>query len=395
MIFDFIVLKNGLPIVTINLHPNRGVCQDNQKFTLVSGFFQAITSFADSIESLGTVNELQMTDIMFSFQRKIIGEKEEILFILSSTNDVSKPLRKVIIEESSSTFLHMFRQNLTKKWNGNVTPFKTYEPVFKEILEAIMNLEKTQFEEPDLSGETRIISKEKLSQLYHNLPIEPIVPSVLVNKTKTTTIPTVSNRFQRYQTLQQIQTQSNQAHNIYSSYLTSKPKQKFVGTFHPSRREPVPSSSDAPKQIQPMVSLVAPTIDSGIIGQNLGGSSISTIPAVPARRQITQEEFLKPANYMSYIQPQIQSEAMYMNREDTPNANLLHTSIFDLTPTKLRITAGTFRDQSTEEWMKILIVAIDGRKSISQLAQQLDAAPMDILQACQILVKKNLIQFKK
>lgn len=395
MIFDFIVLKNGLPIVTINLHPNRGVCQDNQKFTLVSGFFQAITSFADSIESLGTVNELQMTDIMFSFQRKIIGEKEEILFILSSTNDVSKPLRKVIIEEASSTFLHMFSQNLTKKWNGNVTPFKKYEPVFKDILEAITSLEKSQFEEPDLSGETRIISKEKLQKLYHNLPMEPMISPILAEKPKKSAIPTISNRFQRYQTLQQLKSQSSQCNNIYSSYLTAKPKQKFVGSFNSPSRDLTNPNSEVSAQNLPSVSLIAPMIDSDVIGHNLGDCSFPSIPAVPARRQITQEEFLKPANYLSYIQPQIQSEAMYMDREENPSANLLHTSIFDLTPTKLRITAGTFRDQSTEEWMKILIVAIDGRKSISHLADQLDAAPMDILQACQILVKKNLIQFKK
>lgn len=71
MICNFFVLRNGLPILNISLDPKYRLAENNNEFTLISGFFQAINSFADSVGNLGQIDEVQMTDLLFTFQRKI------------------------------------------------------------------------------------------------------------------------------------------------------------------------------------------------------------------------------------------------------------------------------------------------------------------------------------
>ncbi len=118
MIYDFFILKNGIPLFLINLEPKFSVSTDDIKVTLVSGFFQAIASFADTMENLGQVDEIQMTDILFSFQRMVLENQEgDLLFVLSTDGRTPKHIRKIIIEETSSRFLHIFNDRVISKWD--------------------------------------------------------------------------------------------------------------------------------------------------------------------------------------------------------------------------------------------------------------------------------------
>ncbi|MHA1855673.1 MAG: hypothetical protein ACTSYY_06470, partial [Promethearchaeota archaeon] len=137
MIFDFIVLRNGIPVFIENFDPKLSLSVDKHKFTLISGFFSAISSFADSVDKLGQVEEVKMTDYFFTFKRINI-EKAEVLFILSSDRDIPKNIRKIIIEESSSKFLSLFEKEMINNWGGKVEPFLKFKDVLSDILDKIL-----------------------------------------------------------------------------------------------------------------------------------------------------------------------------------------------------------------------------------------------------------------
>ena len=76
--------------------------------------------------------------------------------------------------------------------------------------------------------------------------------------------------------------------------------------------------------------------------------------------------------------------------------NHIHTSVYDIIPSKFAITAGEFRTKFKESfWSRVLFVAIDGHKTVNELAKEMDSKPIDILLACQNMVKSNLVQFRR
>ncbi len=382
MIYDFIVLKSGLPLISINLHPKSKICKDDKKFTLVSGFFQAITSFADSIESLGQVNELQMTDILFTFKRNIVGENEDILFILSSDKESSKSLRKLIIEEATSTFLHMFKIILNKKWNGDITPFKQFDKIFKDIVKSIRQVKKDEEKNTVImhfnhnSNGSQNVVTQKISQ-----PLLDSISAPIIQK-KDQPVTSISKRFQRYQTLQQFQ-KNNQMSNINldKNPITRKTlsiqsliKNK-LGNNHLSQINSI--------NIQPNPENYIEHQENYFSNENINNNSIN------------REKFLNSRDYMSLIKPKKQIFQQKSAQEPITLEHIHRTSVYDLIPTKIKITAGIFRNELKESWMKLLIVAIDNKKSVRELANILNSTPMNILHASQILVKKNLISFTR
>ncbi|MHA1518603.1 MAG: hypothetical protein ACTSRK_00335, partial [Promethearchaeota archaeon] len=219
MISSFIILRNGLPITNVSIDGTKKfkLTEDADTFTLVSGFFQAINSFADSVENLGQIDEVQMTDLLFTFQRKsIAGKNKELLFILTTEGATNKTLRKIIIEEASSTFLYMFEKNLKKDWNGDIKPYRKFEKVFKEIIENILENHPYDEEESDEEVEVNATAKEEIPNLIYKMP--EVTTSIPINsynmpnshgrdypEPKYYPSSKISKRFQDYQTLQQSQ----------------------------------------------------------------------------------------------------------------------------------------------------------------------------------------------
>ena len=92
----------------------------------------------------------------------------------------------------------------------------------------------------------------------------------------------------------------------------------------------------------------------------------------------------------------MQSEGMFTKESLNYTENHIHTSVYDIIPSKFAITAGEFRTKFKDNfWSKVLFVAIDGHKTVNELAKEMDSKPIEILQACQNLVKSNLVQFKR
>ena len=185
MIFDFIVLRNGLPVFIENFDPKLSLSVDKHKFTLISGFFSAISTFADSVDKLGQVEEVKMTDYFFTFKRINI-DKAEVLFILSSDKNLPKNIRKIIIEESSSKFLSLFEKEMIANWGGKVEPFLKFKDVLSDILENI--LKEVTYEEKS----NRVIPPSMDIKLEEN--------KELLDKTRL-----ITSRFDRYKTLRHYQ----------------------------------------------------------------------------------------------------------------------------------------------------------------------------------------------
>ncbi len=77
------------------------------------------------------------------------------------------------------------------------------------------------------------------------------------------------------------------------------------------------------------------------------------------------------------------------------DARHYHPSAYDLIPVKNPMTAGTFRYKIANNHAKMLIVAIDGQKSIRHLANMLNSHPQDIFGQCQDFQNQGFISFKK
>ena len=146
---SFFALRDGLPLLKINLDSQEIISDNKKQFTLLSGFFQAITSFTDSVDKLGEIDEVQMTDQIFSFWRKKY-KHSVILFIICSGENTGKPFRKAMLEESSATFLHMYQEELQEKWTGETNQFQAFEQVFRDIVKAtsaILDMQSDELEE--------------------------------------------------------------------------------------------------------------------------------------------------------------------------------------------------------------------------------------------------------
>jgi len=359
MIFDFIVLRNGIPVFIENYDPKLSLSVDKNKFTLISGFFSAISTFADSVEKLGQVEEVQMTDYFFTFKRINI-EKAEVLFILSSDRDLPKNIRKIIIEESSSRFLSQFEKEMINNWGGKVEPFLKFKDTLSEILEKI--LKDITYEEK----ENKVMPPPMDIKLKEN--------KELLDKTRL-----ITSRFERYKTLR---------HYQHKFEIMSSPYVK--------------QNRNQPNDL-PWASPNAWTTISNTPINNFNHQSAENISNFESNFQPPQNNLsyrnsvIKPTiNYSSYINPKMQSEGMFTRDSLNYTENHIHTSVYDIIPSKFAITAGEFRTKFKENfWSKVLFVAIDGHKTVNELAKEMDSKPIDILQACQNMVKSNLVQFKR
>ena len=359
MIFDFIVLRNGLPVFIENFDPKLSLSVDKHKFTLISGFFSAISTFADSVDKLGQVEEVKMTDYFFTFKRINI-EKAEVLFILSSDKNLPKNIRKIIIEESSSKFLSLFKKEMIENWGGKVEPFLKFKDVLSNILEKISK--EVTYEEKG----NKVMSPSMDIKLEGNKELQ--------DKTRL-----ITSRFDRYKTLRHYQ----HKYEIMSSPYVKKVRNQ---------------SDDLPWASPKAWTTIATTPTNNFNLPSTQNVSRFESNFQPSHNNLSYtNSVIKPTiNYSSYINPKMQSEGMFTKDSLNYTENNIHTSVYDIIPSKFAITAGEFRTKLKDSfWSRVLFVAIDGHKTVNELAKEMDSKPIDILLACQNMVKSNLVQFKR
>lgn len=385
MICNFIVLRNGLPITNVSLDPKYRLTDDNNKFTLVSGFFQAINSFADSVENLGQIDEVQMTDLLFTFQRKSLkGKDKEVLFILTTEGTTNKTLRKIIIEEASSTFLYMFSKNLEKEWNGDIKPYRKFEDVFLEIVEKLLeNHDEDEFSLK--SSSTKGKEKYQMPEIVTTIPLKSYSQSLeSFNSTpsnKTHPQGSISKRFENYQALQIAQNNLKSFNNSNTRALTAQSfqSQPLYTNFQQLQR--FAEDTQIPQQQ----------------GMSTNQFSKNHLPSY-SRDSLNSERMIPSGfNPMTRNNPFNSSDNSFPEDYGYPqgnNSDFYRPPVHHLIPVKNPITAGVFRNRIQNSWMKVLMVAIDGRKTLQSLAQILDMPLSDVIQACEHLEKQEFITFR-
>ena len=87
-------------------------------------------------------------------------------------------------------------------------------------------------------------------------------------------------------------------------------------------------------------------------------------------------------------------EALFTDLNQLQGPHRIHTSAFELIPSRKRLTAGSFRSNIQDGWQRVLFVAIDGKKTITQLGHQLERAPREILEVVQKFSAQKLVEFR-
>lgn len=437
MILDFIVLRSGLPIYTMNFDPKRGLSQDQKKFTLISGFFSAISSFVDSVDNLGEVDEIQMSsDVFFSFKRSQIQDSE-LLIILIANQETSQDLRKEILKIASDKFMAQFDTILSEKWNGNVTRFRGFDNTLLEIILEYCNPEMEFYDTlSNLPILDNLFPSNSASQTtpeanhgstppplrapvatapipqvpIRQIPVQPapipqasitriISPRVIPMQTGPVIpqqafeprvasqepeyhdyeVPAqISDRFERYQLLRQ--------HRSSFQHITNPGAQvrqaRKANMAWASTDMWMDESVDMP-------------LEENIPQPNRGIPGIS--------RQFNSQSAMQPnfnrvqpsSDYDAFLRPQLQTEAHFMNSNMMGMRNGFHLPVYEMVPRKLPILAAQYRHGLNTQAEKMLFMAIDGRKTIRQLARTFECQPIELLDVCQELEQRGYVQLAR
>ena len=162
MIHDFIIIKDGLPLLVKNFSNPSNIFCHGDSLIMISGFFTALNSFSDSFEDLGTISELKLSnnDLKLSFLK---DNSIPNLIYLATYDDTSKAVNvQRVLRKISKTFLMKYNINQILNWSGRVNAFKSFD----EILE---NYQYEEIEENDLSFKERVMDlfknvEEKLNE---------------------------------------------------------------------------------------------------------------------------------------------------------------------------------------------------------------------------------------
>ena len=116
MIHDFLIIKDGLPLLFKNFSSSKNIFSQADSLLLVSGFFSALNSFSDSFEDLGTISELKLSnnDLKLSFLKD--SSIPNLLYI-ATYDEKSKAINVLrILRKVSRTFLQKFNINEILNW---------------------------------------------------------------------------------------------------------------------------------------------------------------------------------------------------------------------------------------------------------------------------------------
>ncbi len=162
MIHDFLIIKDGLPLLFKNFSSSKNIFSQGDSLLLVSGFFSALNSFSDSFEDLGTISELKLSnnDLKLSFLKD--SSIPNLLYIAtydgkSKAINVLRILRKV-----SRTFLQKFNINEILNWRGRTNAFQSFECILERF-------EQEELEDSESGFKERIVElfkcvEEKLNE---------------------------------------------------------------------------------------------------------------------------------------------------------------------------------------------------------------------------------------
>ncbi|MFX1289028.1 MAG: hypothetical protein ACFFFY_10790 [Promethearchaeota archaeon] len=181
MIHDFLIIKDGLPLLSKNFSIAKNIFSESDSLILVSGFFSALNSFSDSFEDLGTISELKLSnnDLKLSFLKDASIPN---LIYIATYDDKSKPVNVLrILRKLSRTFLQKFSIDDIVNWKGNVNEFNSFEAILTAFVEEELRESDKGFKERVVAlfkcVEEKINEETNLLTLKSKLDPPPNLPN--------------------------------------------------------------------------------------------------------------------------------------------------------------------------------------------------------------------------
>jgi len=180
MIHDVLIIKDGLPLLFKNFSIAKNIFSEADSLLMVSGFFSALNSFADSFEDLGTISELKLSnnDLKLSFLKDASIPN---LIYIATYDEKSKPVNVLrILRKISRTFILKFSIDAILNWKGNTNAFRSFENILETFVEEELNDSDTGFKERVVelfkSVEERLNEESNLHALRSKLDPPPNLP---------------------------------------------------------------------------------------------------------------------------------------------------------------------------------------------------------------------------
>ncbi|MHA1459111.1 MAG: hypothetical protein ACTSQR_05535 [Promethearchaeota archaeon] len=199
MIHDFLIIKDGLPLLFKNFSIAKNIFSEADSLLMVSGFFSALNSFADSFEDLGTISELKLSnnDLKLSFLKD--SSIPNLIYIATYDNK-SKPVNVLrILRKLSRTFIQKFSIDAIVNWKGNTNAFKSYENILEAYVEEELKDSDTGFKERVVAlfknVEERLNEESNLQALRSKLDPPPNLPSYCNQIPRFTTLKKINPKY--------------------------------------------------------------------------------------------------------------------------------------------------------------------------------------------------------
>lgn len=137
MLNNLYILKDGLPIY-INRNQSDSSSNsekvDDDQITMMSGFFSAINSFAMTIGNFGSMKELKMNNVKFSFYKPENIKNDSLLFVGSSDTEISTKTMESLLSKISSEFLRKYPYTIENRWDGRTEPFNDFNNDVEKLI---------------------------------------------------------------------------------------------------------------------------------------------------------------------------------------------------------------------------------------------------------------------
>ncbi|MHA1507959.1 MAG: hypothetical protein ACTSO6_04560 [Promethearchaeota archaeon] len=199
MIHDFLIIKDGLPLLFKNFSIAKNIFSEADSLLMVSGFFSALNSFADSFEDLGTISELKLSnnDLKLSFLKD--SSIPNLIYIATYDNK-SKPVNVLrILRKLSRTFIQKFSIDAILNWKGNTNAFKSYENILEVYVEEELKDSDTGFKERVVAlfknVEERLNEESNLQALRSKLDPPPNLPPYCNQIPRFTTLKKINPKY--------------------------------------------------------------------------------------------------------------------------------------------------------------------------------------------------------
>ena len=147
MIHDFLIIKDGLPLLSKNFSIAKNIFSETNSLIMVSGFFSALNSFSDSFEDLGTISELKLSnnDLKLSFLKDASIPN---LIYIATYDDKSKDVNvQRVLRKIARIYLEKYGIEKIENWSGKSDYFDDMNEIIDQYVQEEIKENESEFKE--------------------------------------------------------------------------------------------------------------------------------------------------------------------------------------------------------------------------------------------------------